>query len=111
MLPVFPSARLQLLRCCIVHQLHFQLLSLICSPSSTACSGCSLAAVWDFSATGLFALKDDGSMGGDAFRILKSAFDASYGGNRAPLPIYVHSYWFSNSTVTDMQRFTGERVG
>jgi hypothetical protein len=66
--------------------------------------------VWDLSATGLFALKDDGSMGGDAFRILKSAFDVAYDGNRAPLPIYVHSYWFSNTTVADMQQFTGKGV-
>lgn len=46
-----------------------------------------------------------------AWAAMHSAFDTSYGGNRAPLPIYVHSYWFSNSTVTDMQRFTGERDG
>lgn len=62
------------------------------------------------SATGLFAVKDDGAMGEDAFDILKAAFNAAYEGNRAPLPIYVHSYWFSNGTVADMQRFAGECV-
>jgi hypothetical protein len=33
----------------------------------------------------------------DPFEVLKTAFDASYAGNRAPLPFYIHVAWFENN--------------
>lgn len=32
---------------------------------------------------------------GDPYAILKSNLDAAYGGNRAPLPFYIHVFWFN----------------
>ncbi|EFN54021.1 hypothetical protein CHLNCDRAFT_136061 [Chlorella variabilis] len=31
-----------------------------------------------------------------AYKILKSSFDAAYEGNRAPLPIFIHTSWFED---------------
>jgi hypothetical protein len=40
------------------------------------------------------------------FDILKANFDAAYGGNRAPLPIFIHSPWLRGGNhLEDLQRF------
>lgn len=31
----------------------------------------------------------------DPYEILKSNLDAAYDGNRAPIPFYVHVFWFN----------------
>jgi hypothetical protein len=40
-----------------------------------------------------------------AYDIMKYNFDAAYGGNRAPLPFFVHVAWFTPARIADMQRF------
>lgn len=40
------------------------------------------------------------------FNILKANFDAGYGGNRAPFPIFVHSP-FLKSNLDSVTRFVG----
>lgn len=37
--------------------------------------------------------------------VLKYNFDAAYGGNRAPLPLYVHLGWFSEKHIEQTQSF------
>jgi hypothetical protein len=44
--------------------------------------------------------------GRDSYDILKEAFDAAYGGNRAPLPIFIHTSWFAGH-LPGMLRFMG----
>lgn len=39
------------------------------------------------------------------FDVLKAMFDASYSGNRAPLPIYVHNFWFTPERVAGVNKF------
>lgn len=46
------------------------------------------------------------------FDILKANFDAAYNGNRAPLPIFIHSPWLrQGSNLEDLQRFAGGASG
>ncbi|EFN51596.1 hypothetical protein CHLNCDRAFT_139978 [Chlorella variabilis] len=60
-------------------------------------------------------LNDDGvwsmdygqSPSADAYRVLKNAFDAAYSGNRAPLPIFIHTPWLEEH-AGDVKRFLGE---
>lgn len=40
-----------------------------------------------------------------AFDVLKTNLDASFGGNRAPLPVFVHSTWFTPQRAADTNRF------
>lgn len=41
--------------------------------------------------------------------VLKSNFDASYNGNRAPFPLFLHAYWHSAANFSDvLARFIGE---
>lgn len=43
------------------------------------------------------------------FDILKANFDAAYGGNRAPFPIFIHTPWLQSKDHTPgLQRFIGE---
>ena len=37
--------------------------------------------------------------------VLKSAFDEAYFGNRAPIPIAVHAYWFNKRRLDETQAF------
>lgn len=41
-----------------------------------------------------------------AYKILKSSFDAAYEGNRAPLPIFIHTSWFEDH-LDGMLQFIG----
>lgn len=54
---------------------------------------------------------DDGAV--DLYDLLKASFDASYAGNRAPLPIFVHSVtaWYDgpDGRAAAVARFLGER--
>ncbi|KAL4422675.1 hypothetical protein ABPG75_008872 [Micractinium tetrahymenae] len=45
---------------------------------------------------------DDGEQ--DVFDILKENFDAAYEGNRAPLPIFIHTPWLESSNHLDRLR-------
>lgn len=66
--------------------------------------------LWTLSALGLFSM-DLGDANRSAYAVLKANFDAAYNGNRAPLPIYVHTPWFTPANVADMKRFAGAWVG
>ena len=37
--------------------------------------------------------------------VLRTAFDVAYNGNRAPLPIAVHPFWFNDDRVRETQTF------
>lgn len=39
------------------------------------------------------------------YDVLQYSFDQAYNGNRAPLPIYVHVFWYNNQSIADTQRF------
>lgn len=65
------------------------------------------AAAWDLSGNGLFATNASERGGRSVYDTLRQAFDASYAGNRAPLPVYVHSSFFTAENVRDMQQFAG----
>jgi len=43
--------------------------------------------------------------GNSAKAVLKNAFDKAYNGNRAPVPIAVHPYWFSEKRLRDARSF------
>lgn len=77
--------------------------------SRLACPPARLRAVWQLSALGLYSMDygADGAHG--VYDILKANFDAAYGGagNRAPLPIYIHSPWLT-AHAADIQRFVGQ---
>lgn len=46
--------------------------------------------------------------GPSAYDILKANFDAAYTGNRAPMPVYVHSFFLrAGNNLQDVQRFLG----
>lgn len=36
-------------------------------------------------------------------------FDASYNGNRAPLPIFIHTPWFTERRLRQLERFAGRK--
>ena len=36
---------------------------------------------------------------GDPYERLKSNLDAAYRGNRAPIPFYIHSFWFNGVSL------------
>ncbi|EFN52751.1 hypothetical protein CHLNCDRAFT_138342 [Chlorella variabilis] len=61
--------------------------------------------LWELTAAGNYWM-DYGRDGanGDVFNILKANFDAGYGGNRAPFPIFVHSP-FLKSNLDSVTRF------
>lgn len=42
--------------------------------------------------------------GDNAYEILKANFDAAYNGNRAPLPIFIHTPWLGDN-VNDVKKF------
>ena len=65
--------------------------------------------VWDLTAQNMsdpqtMDYGDDGV--NPVYDILRANFDATYGGNRAPLPIFIHTPWLSLH-VADVQRFVG----
>jgi hypothetical protein len=41
----------------------------------------------------------------DANEVLTYAFNSAYNGNRAPVPIAVHPYWFSETRLREAQTF------
>lgn len=40
----------------------------------------------------------------------QASFDAAYAGNRAPLPIFIHTPWMTAARIADLQRFAGKSV-
>ncbi|PSC76360.1 Polysaccharide deacetylase domain-containing [Micractinium conductrix] len=66
---------------------------------------------WDLSGNGLFATNASERGGRSVYDTLRQAFDASYAGNRAPLPVYVHSSFFTAENVRDMQQFADYALG
>jgi hypothetical protein len=38
---------------------------------------------------------------GDPYEILKSNLDAAYDGNRAPIPFYIHVFWFNGVSALE----------
>jgi hypothetical protein len=40
-----------------------------------------------------------------ATEVLKSTFDAAYSGNRAPVPFYIHEYWFNGTKPAEGNAF------
>lgn len=70
-------------------------------------------AVWDLASTGLFA--GGVAMGGGAaeggegavYNTLVGLLEAAYRGNRAPLPVFVHTGWLV-ANQRDVRRFVGE---
>ncbi|KAL4446727.1 hypothetical protein ABPG77_007971 [Micractinium sp. CCAP 211/92] len=61
--------------------------------------------VWDLSPTGLFSTDPADRGGRSILQVLNSTFQAAYKGNRAPMPIFVHSSFFSAEGVAALQRF------
>ncbi|KAL4421045.1 hypothetical protein ABPG77_007520 [Micractinium sp. CCAP 211/92] len=44
----------------------------------------------------------------DAYSLLKANFDAAYSGNRAPLPIFIHTPWLTSGTnLAGVKKFVG----
>lgn len=41
---------------------------------------------------------------------LQANFDDIYYGNRAPMPIYVHTPWFNDDKVADLRKFVGQEL-
>ena len=41
----------------------------------------------------------------DVFEVLKSNLEASYDGNRAPLPLYIHTFWFDGQRERRAREF------
>lgn len=37
-------------------------------------------------------------------------FEETYYGNRAPFPIYIHTPWFNDDRIADLQKFAGGHV-
>lgn len=66
------------------------------------------AAVWDLSPSGLFSVDPDDRGGRSILEVLNATFRAAYDGNRAPVPIFVHSSFFTPEGLNAMQRFAGE---
>jgi hypothetical protein len=48
---------------------------------------------------------EGGAMRMSAEDVLKNAFDQAYNNNRAPVPIFVHPYWFSDERLQGAQNF------
>ncbi|KAL4425399.1 hypothetical protein ABPG75_009415 [Micractinium tetrahymenae] len=61
--------------------------------------------VWDLSPTGLFSSDPADRGGRSILEVLNGTFQAAYTGNRAPMPIFVHSSFFTAEGVAAMQRF------
>ena len=56
---------------------------------------------------------DPGYYGGrGVYEPLKEAFDAAYAGNRAPVPIYIHTTWVEKQPerLEELKRFAGGRL-
>lgn len=49
--------------------------------------------------------KPSGGVNASAYDVLKTAFDESYTGNRAPVPIFVHVFWFTPERVAETNKF------
>lgn len=89
----------------LVHLATAQLLcSLCCLPIAHPCIH--PAAVWDLASTGLFSDAEGARKGRSVYEILTGLFDAAYGGNRAPVPIYVHTGWLVEN-ARDVRSFVG----
>ncbi|KAL4427129.1 hypothetical protein ABPG77_001133 [Micractinium sp. CCAP 211/92] len=78
------------------------------APSQTCISNESYPGMWevplyDLSADGIYSM-DYGDDSHDAYDVLKANFDAAYSGNRAPMPVYIHSPWLVDH-VSDMEKF------
>lgn len=69
---------------------------------------CTPLSVWDLASTGLFSDAEGARQGRSVYEILVRLFEAAYRGNRAPLPLYVHTGWLVDN-VADVRRFVGER--
>lgn len=48
--------------------------------------------MWDVNAFGLYSM-DYGDSDHPALEVLRANFDAAYGGNRAPMPVFIHTPW------------------
>jgi hypothetical protein len=55
--------------------------------------------------------KEDGAAERPAYDVLKANFDAAYEGNRAPLGVGVHTFWFSPDRIRDTQKFVKYALG
>lgn len=81
--------------------------------SGSAASRCTRALKWSPDAPSasllpLVPLQDYGlNSQTPLFDILKDNFDQTYRGNKAPFPIYIHSPWFTDDRVADLQKFMG----
>ncbi|KAL4459141.1 hypothetical protein ABPG75_014006 [Micractinium tetrahymenae] len=78
------------------------------APSQSCSSDESYPGMWevplyDLSADGVYSM-DYGDDSHDAYDVLKANFDAAYDGNRAPMPVYIHSPWLVDH-VSDMKKF------
>ncbi len=66
----------------------------------------SSSAVWDMESEGLFSKDASARNGKSVYQVLVGIFDAAYGGNRAPVPLFVHGGWLQEN-VEDVARFVG----
>ena len=78
----------------------------VCGPNETY-KGFWEVPVWELQYDGQSYAMDPGansSGNGEvrpAFDVLRSAFDAAYNGNRAPVPFYIHVSWFEGPSRTE----------
>ncbi len=66
--------------------------------------------MWETQVLGLEFTMDVGYYGGKGvYAPLKAAFDAAYTGNRAPVPIYIHTTWVEKDPkrLDELKQFAG----
>ncbi|KAI7841427.1 hypothetical protein COHA_004822 [Chlorella ohadii] len=63
--------------------------------------------LWVLAAKGLYSM-DYGDATNSVYDVLKANFDATYDGNRSPMPIYIHTPWLTTAHIADLKKFAGE---
>jgi hypothetical protein len=60
--------------------------------------------LWVLAAKGLYSM-DYGDASNSVYDVLKANFDAAYNGNRAPMPIFIHTPWLTTDHIADVKKF------
>ncbi|PRW05840.1 hypothetical protein C2E21_9462 [Chlorella sorokiniana] len=63
--------------------------------------------LWVLAAKGLYSM-DYGDASNSVYDVLKANFDAAYNGNRAPMPIFIHTPWLTTDHIADVKKFAGK---
>ena len=58
----------------------------------------------------VYSMDYDSDNAVDLYSFMKNIFDVSYNGNRAPVPIFIHTPWFNANRTADLVKFRGERA-